>query len=336
MKAVSLKTIGKVELIDIPVPAIKDDQLLIKTGAATICTSDLNDIRSNPFGIALPVVIGHEGAGTVAEVGKTVKGFQVGDRVTTHPVHPCGTCQACRDGMKHLCLNMDHFGINLQGTMAEYYVVRQDRARHIPDTVDFPLASLAEPVSVCLEALAQAKLSPGNSLLIIGDGPFGVLLVRLAEAFNLSKVVIVGRHDFRMSFAGLALKMNSKKMTDPIQELKDVVGGAGYDAAILAVGTAQAFTECFKCLKPKGRLVVFSAIPGETPVDLFSLHIKELEILGACNDQDRLDEAVCMLSNPALGISELITHRLPFAEYQQALHLAETGRDTAMKVSLVF
>ena len=175
MKAVYLKAIGQVELVDIPVPVIQEDQLLIKTGAATICTSDLNDIRSNPFGIALPVVIGHEGAGMVAKVGKTVRGFQVGDRVTTHPVHPCGTCQACRDGMKHLCLNMDHFGINLQGTMAEYYVVRQDRARHIPDMVDFPLASLAEPVSVCLEALAQAKLSPGNSLLIIGDGPFGVL-----------------------------------------------------------------------------------------------------------------------------------------------------------------
>lgn len=336
MKAISLKSIGKVDLIDIPIPAIKDDQLLIKTGAATICTSDLNDIRSNPFGITLPVVIGHEGAGTVVEVGKAVKGFKAGDRVTTHPVHPCGKCQACLDGMHHLCLNMEHFGINLQGTMAEYYVVRQDRVRCIPDSVDFPLASLAEPVSVCLEALAQAKLIPGNSLLIIGDGPFGVLIARLAEAFNLSKVVIVGRHDFRMSFAGSALKMNSKRMKDPIEELKKTAGGAGYDAAILGVGTAQAFTECFKCLKPKGRLVVFSAIPGDTAVDLFSLHIKELEILGACNDQDRLDEAVRMLSNPALGISELITHRLPFVEYEQALQLAGTGRETAMKVSLVF
>lgn len=336
MKAVSLKTIGQVELIELPVPAIQEDQLLIKTGAATICTSDLNDIRSNPFGIALPVVIGHEAAGTVVEVGKAVKGFKVGDRVTTHPVHPCGTCQACRDGMNHLCLEMGHFGINLQGTMAEYYVVRQDRARRIPDTMDFPLASLAEPVSVCLEALAQARLKPGNSLLIIGDGPFGVLIARLAKTFNLSKVVIVGRHDFRMSFAGSAIKMDSKEMTDPIRDLKNVVGGAGYDAAILGVGTAQAFTECFQCLKPKGRLVVFSAIPGETPVDLFSLHVKELEILGACNDQGRLDEAVRMLSNPVLGISDLITHRFPLTEFQQALHLAETGRDTAMKVSFVF
>jgi len=337
MKAISLMAIGQVDMIDIPIPAIKQDQLLIKTGAATICTSDLNDIRSNPFGIELPVVIGHEGAGTVVEVGKAVHGFKVGDRVATHPVHPCGTCQACQDGMRHLCLNMGHFGINLQGTMAEYYVVRQDRARVVPDSVDFPLASLAEPVSVCLEALSQAKLQPGQLLLIIGDGPFGVLIARLAETINLSKTVIVGRHDFRLSFAGAStIRLNSKALADPIAEIKKLAGGAGFDAAILAIDSVQAFGQCFQCLKPKGRLVVFSAISGETPVDLFSLHIKELEILGACNDQERLDEAVRMLSNPALGISDLITHRMPFADFKQALNLAETGREKAMKVSLVF
>ena len=334
MKAVSLKAVGQVELVDIPIPEIQDDQLLIKMGASTICTSDLNDIRSNPFDIPLPVIIGHEAAGTVVKIGAKVKDFQVGDRVTTHPVHPCGNCQACLDGMNHLCLNMGHFGIDLQGTMAEYYVVRQDRARRIPDTMDFSLASLAEPVSVCLEALAQAKLIAGDSLLIIGDGPFGVLMARLAETFNLSQIVISGWHDFRLSFAGSAQKVNSSQLADPVSDLKQIQGGAGYDAVILAVGTAQAFTHCFQCLKPKGRLVVFSAIPGETSVDLMSLHIKELEIIGACNDQDRFDEAVEMLSNEALDIADLITHQFPLTDFAHALHLAETAHDQVMKISL--
>jgi len=336
MKAVSLKTVGHVELIDVPMPTYQEDQMLIKMGASTICTSDLNDIRSNPFGIVLPVVIGHEAAGTVVEIGKSVKGFEVGDRVTTHPVHPCGICQACLDGMQHLCLNMGHFGINMQGTMAEYYVVRQDRARHIPDNMDFPVAALAEPVSVCLEALAQAKLKPGNSLLIVGDGPFGVLMARLAETLNLSHVVIAGWEDFRMAFAGSARKVNSRNLADLTHELVNIVGGAGYDAAILAVGSPQAFAQCYQCLKPKGRLVVFSALPGETPVDLFSLHIKELEIIGACNDQDRFDEAVRCLSNPQLRVSDLITHQFPLTEFQQALNIAENGHDRALKVALTF
>jgi threonine dehydrogenase-like Zn-dependent dehydrogenase len=335
MKAVVLQSIGKVELMDVPIPTIRPDQMLIKTGAATICTSDLNDIRENPFGIELPVVIGHEGAGTVVEIGKDVKGFQVGDRVTTHPVHPCGHCEACRAGTGHLCLEMEHFGINLPGTMAEYYVVREDRARCIPQAMEFPLASLAEPVSVCLEALAQARLKPGDNLLIVGDGPFGVLIARLAEAFDLGKVVILGRHDFRMSFAPAAVKLNAKQVADPVAAARASIGG-GFDAAILCVGTAQAFKECFLSLKPKGRLVVFSGISGETPVDLFWLHIKELEILGACNDDNRLDEAVQMLANPVLGIAELITHRLPLEEYRAGLDLAATGRERAMKVSFVF
>lgn len=336
MKAVSLKNIGEVELIDIPVPTIQDDQLLIKTGAATICTSDVIDIRSNPFETPLPVILGHEAAGTVVAVGAKVKGFQVGDRVATHPVHSCGNCQACRDGLSHLCLNMEHFGLNMQGTMAEYYVVRQDRALHIPENVDFPTASLAEPVSVCLEALAQARLQPENTLLIIGDGPFGVMMTRLAEALNLGRVVIAGQQDFRLSFSGRATKINTRNHPDSLGAIKAANDGLGFDAAILAVSSQQAFAECLQSLKPKGRLVVFSALPSDTPVDLFWVHLKEIEIVGSCNDQERFADAVRMLSNPALGISKIITHRLPLAEYQQGLHLAEFERETAMKVTFIF
>lgn len=336
MKGLSLKSIGHVELVDMPIPEIQPDQMLIKTGAATICTSDVHDIRSNPFETPLPVILGHEAAGTVVAMGAAVHGFNLGDRVTTHPVHACGTCQTCREGLSHLCLHMGHFGLNMQGTMAEYYVVRHDRALPISEQMDFPTGSLAEPVSVCLEALAQAKLKPGNSLLIIGDGPFGILMSRLAEALDLSKVVIVGRQDFRLGFAGQVVKINDQHMSNPIPIIKEAGGGLGYDATILAVGTPEAFSTCQQCLKPKGRLVVFSALPGDTPVDLFSVHLKELEIVGACNDQDRFAEAVHMLSNPVYNISKFITHRLPLSEFKQALHLAEFRQDQAMKVSFVF
>ena len=336
MQALMLKDIGQVELVEMPVPAIQEDQLLIKTGAATICTSDLNDIRSNPFGTPLPVVFGHEGAGTVAAVGVAVQGFRPGDRIATHPVHPCRACRACQEGLEHLCPHMQHFGINLPGTMAEYYVVRQDRARKIPDTVDFPLASLAEPVSVCLEALAQARLTKGGSLLIVGDGPFGVLIARLASTLDLAKIVIAGRHTFRLSFAGQAVQINTRSVADPLRAMQEAAPSLGYDAAILAVGTSQAFSECLQCLKPKGRLVVFSAIPEATPVDLFSVHVRELEIIGACNDQERFDAAVQMLADPRLSLASLITHRLPLHAFRQALRLAESGREEAMKVTLVF
>ena len=336
MKALLFQAIGQLELVDIPIPKIQPDELLIRTGATTICTSDVNDIRENPFGIALPVGIGHEGAGTVAAIGSVVQGFHVGQRVATHPVHPCGNCQPCREGLGHLCLNMGHFGLNLPGTMAEYYRVRHDRARPIPDDVPFDVAALAEPVCVCLEALEQAQISEGNNLLIIGDGPFGVLMARLAVLFPLRHLVLAGQIDFRLSFARTALCLNTKDDPNPIQSILAANYGNGYDAAILAVSSRKTFADGLQCLKQRGRMVVFSALPGETPVDLFSVHLKELEIVGACSDKDLFDQAVGLLGDPALALYELVTHHFPLEDYRRAFELAEFGKHEAMKIAFTF
>jgi threonine dehydrogenase-like Zn-dependent dehydrogenase len=231
---------------------------------------------------------------------------------------------------------MGHFGVNRPGTFAEYFAVRADRARHIPGDVPFTVAALAEPVCVCLEALAQAGLPSAGRLLVIGDGPFGVLIARLARRLSLERVVIAGRHDFRLAFAQGVVQVNEKKAADPLARLRVEAGDVGYDAVILAVGSAQAVREGLALLRPKGRLVVFSALPGETPVDLFDLHVRELEIVGACNDQDRLDEAVERLADPALALADLVTHTFPIEAYREALHLAATGREEAMKVAFVF
>ncbi len=336
MRALQLIEAGKVEMVDVPEPRPADDQVLVRTGAALICTSDLNDIASNPFGIELPAVIGHEGAGTVAAVGRNVDGFRPGDRVAANPVHPCGRCANCRDGLAHLCQDMGHFGINMPGTFAEAFLVRADRARVLPPGVPMTTAALAEPVCVCLEALAQARLAEGAQLLIIGDGPFGAVMARLAGSMPLAQTVIAGHHDFRLGFAGRALKVKVARGGDAREALLAPTGGRGYDAVILAVGRAEAAQLGLELLKARGRLVIFSAIEGLTPLDLFSLHVRELEIVGACNDRDRLDEAVAWLAGPGRGIEELVTHRLPLERYRDALELARSGRGEAMKVAFVF
>ncbi|MCJ7550211.1 MAG: alcohol dehydrogenase catalytic domain-containing protein, partial [Anaerolineae bacterium] len=336
MKALQLPSVGRVVLVDLPVPAIKDDELLIRTGATTICTSDLNDVRENPFNIAFPVVMGHEAAGIVAVVGANVTGFQVGDRVAAHPVHPCGRCPACQRSWGHLCVNVEHFAINRQGTFAEYFPVRADRARMIPQSVPFTAAALAEPVSVCLEALAQAALPAGGTLLILGDGPFGILMARLAASLPLRKTVLAGWEDFRLGFAQSAVTINTKAMPNPVERLRTEAEELGYDAVILAVGSPDAVRQGIALLRPKGRFVVFSALPGETPIDLFRVHMDELEIVGACSDENRLDDAIAQLSDPTLNLRELVTHTFPLEHYAEALTLAETGHDRALKVAFVF
>lgn len=336
MKALQLQAVGQLRLVDIPRPEPAEDQLLIRTGAAVICTSDINDIRENPFHIPLPVILGHEGAGTVFAIGRAVRGFNLGDRVAAHPVHPCGTCANCRGGLGHLCLQMGHFGLNMQGVFAEYFVVRADRARVVSPSTPFVLAALAEPVCVCLEALDQSRLQSGQSLLVIGDGPFGVLMARLAASWGLRRVVVAGRHDYRLQFAGQAIKINLKMQTDSLSALRAPVDGGGYDAVILAVGNPQAVRDGMALLKAKGRLVVFSAIPREMPVNLFDVHVKELEILGACNDNDKLDSAISRLADPALDLGRLITNTFPLESWSQAFDLAARGREEAMKVAFTF
>lgn len=335
MKALQLQAIHQVALIETPIPQIQPDEILVRTGAGIVCTSDLADIRENPFNIDLPVVFGHEGAGVVVAVGKDVQGFQIGDRVATHPVHPCGKCQNCLSGLRHLCSDMGHFGINRPGTFAEYYPVRSDRARVVSPHMPFTQAALAEPVSVCLEALHQARLPEKGRLLILGDGPFGVMMSRLAQKLPLQCRVIAGWMDFRLGYA-MGTRVNTAGIADPMDLLLAQTGGAGYDAVILAVSSQAAFQLGLRLLRPKGRMVVFSAIPGDTPVNLFDVHVRELEIIGACNDQELFDQSVQMLEDPDLGLGEMVTHTFPLTSFHEALDLAANGREHAMKVAFTF
>lgn len=334
MKALVLPQLGQVICADVPQPVPGANELLIKTAVSTICTSDLHDIAANPFGATLPITLGHEGAGTVAAVGAHVTDFRSGDRVVTHPVHSCGDCEACQTGMAHLCVAMGHFGLNMPGTFAEYYVVRADLARRLPDGVPFAVAALFEPICVCLQALAQANLKAGNHLLIIGDGPFGLLMARLAMKMALGKVVIAGHTPFRLAHGGGAQTINTGGTTDPVAALLAMNEGRAYDAIILATESKRAVADALVALRRKGRLVIFASLLGDTPIDLMTVQTKELEIVGACNDEDRLDDAFAYLVAEHASLAELVTHTLPLARYQEALDLAATGQERAIKVAL--
>ena len=336
MQALRLTGIERLELAEVPAPVPAADEVLIRTAATTICTSDLTDLRENPFHLAFPACVGHEGAGIVAAVGAAVRGCRVGDRVAAHPVHPCRVCPTCRAGKGHLCDQLRHFGLNMPGTFGEFFVAREDRVRRLPTAVDFAAGALAEPVCVCLEALAQARLRPGQRLLVLGDGPFGLIMARLATRLGLARLVIAGRHDYRLAYARGAVPVNTRAADDPTAVLRAAADASGYDAVLLAAGNAAAVAQGLSLLVPQGRLVVFATITEPTPVDLFTLMFKELEIVGACNDQDRFDDAIAALADPALALGDLVTHRFPFTRYADAFALAATGHAQALKVALTF
>lgn len=323
MQALQLQGIEQLVQVTLPVPVPAGDEVLIQTKAATICTSDLHDIRSNPFGIQYPRVMGHEGAGVIVQCGTDVKHLKPGDSVAAHPVVPCGVCEECIRGLQHLCSRMGHSGIDRDGCFAEYFVQRADRVRKIPADISFATGALLEPVSVCLEAVYRAGNIKGKRVLVVGDGPFGNMIARLAQKQGAGRVMVYGRTLFRLGMI-------------PGAEILDTVPERSVDVAILAVGNAEAAASCIKALRPRGRMVVFSAAHQPVLVDLFSVHVLELEIAGACNDEDKIDEALACLGDRSLALENIVTHQLPFDSWKEAFDLACNGHDRALKVALVF
>lgn len=323
MQALQLRGLNQLVLAELPVPVPGPDEVLIRTGAATICTSDLHDIRYNPFGIKYPRTLGHEGAGMIVQAGANVRALSPGTRVAAHPVMPCKTCSECRRGLEHLCANMGHSGIDRDGCFAAYFVQRADRIMVLPDDMSYPLGALLEPVAVCLQAIARAGDIKGRTVLVAGDGPFGNIIARLAIRAGADTVLVTGREPFRLSRI-------------PGVKIMQDVPAKSVDVAILAVSAAEAVNTCMRALRPRGRLVVFSSVPEPLPLDLFALHIHELEIAGACNDENRMQASLECLADKSLALEELITHRIPFANWEEAFSLARDGHDKALKVAITF
>lgn len=323
MKALQLQGINQLVQVNVPVPQPGPAEVLIRTQATTICTSDLHDLKKNPFGIQYPRIMGHEGAGIIVECGAEVGNLPPGTRVATHPVIPCLKCEECLRGYDHLCLNMSHLGIDKDGCFAEYFVLRADRVRAIPDHLPFPLAALLEPVAVCLQAISRAGEVGGKKVLIVGDGPFGNIIARLANRAGAASVVVSGREPFRLA------KIPGVDITyDPPADF--------FDIAILAVSAADAVNSCLESLRPRGRLVIFSTINEPVALSLFKLHVKELEMVGACNDEHKIEESLAFLTEETEAFQDIITHQIPFTSWQDAFVLAADRHDQALKVAITF
>ena len=323
MTALQMRGIDKMVQTEVPIPSPKPNEVLVRTQAATICTSDLHDLASNPFKIPLPRILGHEAAGIIVACGAAVTNYSPGLRVAVHPVIPCLTCEECQRGLEHLCSNMGHLGYDRDGSFAEYFVQRTDRIRLLPDHIPFALGALLEPVCVCLQAVSRAGDVKEKTVLVVGDGPFGNMIARFAVRAGAKRVLVSGREQFRLSRI-------------PDVEISNIPAPKSVDVAILAVSSAEAVSTCISALRPRGRLVVFSALPQPVPADLFSLHLSELEIVGACNDEDKLDEAMACLADESLALHQIITHEMKFDHWEKAFDMAAHHHDQALKVALLF
>ncbi|MFQ5835254.1 MAG: alcohol dehydrogenase catalytic domain-containing protein [bacterium] len=174
MKAIVFKGKHKFELKEVPVPRLGEKDVLIKVDTCGVCGTDVH-IYKGTFPADFPVIIGHEFAGTIEETGKGVRNFGAGDSVTVDPNTTCEQCEWCRKGQKHLCPDLVNLGIKVNGGFAEYARVKEAYVYHLPEDLDLESASFTEPLSCCLHGIDLAQIKSGDSLVILGAGPIGLL-----------------------------------------------------------------------------------------------------------------------------------------------------------------
>jgi L-iditol 2-dehydrogenase len=314
-----------------PVPAVGPGEVLMRIHASGICGSDLMEWYRLP---KAPVVLGHEVAGVVEEVGEGVEKYRPGDRVfATHHV-PCGECAYCRGGHPSVCDMLRSTSFD-PGGFSEYVRVPEINVErgmlHLPDEVSFEDGSFVEPLGCIVRGQNLLGVGPGNTVLVIGSGLAGLLHVQLARARGAETVIAVDVDPFRLDAArslGADLALDARE--DVEEAIRERAGGRLADRVILCTAALPALEQACRCLDRGGRLLLFAIYdPGVEPrLPLQDLWWKEATLLSSyAASGPELEEALERIHAGEVKVGEMITHRLPLEETARGFELvAEAGR----------
>lgn len=340
MKAAVLHKARDLRLEEVPTPAYGPDDVLVRVKSVGICGSDVHYWRTGAIGdfvVEAPMILGHEVAGVVAEVGENATSLQVGDRVALEPGVPCRRCEFCKTGRYNLCPEMRFFATPpIDGALSEYAVSPADFAHKIPDTLSLDAAALIEPLSVGIHACRRGNLMAGQSVFIAGAGPIGLTSLAAAKASGATEIFI---SDVRPHRLEIAKKMGATHTFDAKEDAEGVImaatRGRGVDLALECAGAEAAFVSCLKSAKRGGAVVVVGLGDKVTyQVPMVELAVKELDVKGIFRYVYTYPAAINLLASGAVDVEAMITHHFPLDEMLNAFEHAEKGTDGAVKVML--
>ena len=325
---------GRLEYVDRPIPLPQQpDDVLVKIDACGICGTDLNILATPPAHKATPgIVIGHEGIGTVAEIGAAVTSVQPGDRVVIAPRLTCGQCAYCRRGLDNQCTNYQTIGTTIDGAFAPYVRVPARGLFKIGDHVLRDDAAFFEPLSCVVGAAKRAPIQAGDTVLIIGGGPMGLLFALLYRTLGAGKIIVADVAQYRLEFA---LEIGVDAIIDPSkQDLATTIrefNSLGADLVIDAVGNQM--DKAIKAARRGGQVVLFGLRPQDNPpVNQYTITRYDLTIHGAFVGLLPFVQTIQLLESRRIQPSVLITHRLPLTELAHGVELMRTQQ--AMKVMI--
>lgn len=329
MLAAVLHKARDVRVESIPDPRPAPDEVLIRVRACGVCGTD-NSLYRGEYPACFPVVIGHEFAGEIVETGTAVRGLAPGDRVTVDPNRVCHACAYCQSGNEHLCEHLSSMGVHRDGADAELCVMPATNVYRIPDTLADEEAAFTEPLACAVHGVDLAGVRLGDTVLVVGGGPMGNLIMQCAQHAGASTVVVSEPIALRRE---LALAHGASRTIDPasqdLQAEMKKIRPIGADVVFEVAGNSTAQASCIPLARKGGTIMFFGVSPQDRTIAVnpFVINENELRILGSFNNQFATARAVQLLASGAVRVKALVSHRLGLKDYLDVFRLFG-GRDT--------
>lgn len=306
----------KIEVCEYTLPILGTNELLIKVDSCGVCGTDRH-IFSGSAPSSIPVILGHEYSGTIVDLANPSDKFKIGDKVAVDPNIYCGHCYYCRKGSVNFCENLKALGVTLNGGFAEYSIVPASQAYILPEDFDLSIASFAEPLSCCLRGIEHADIKSGNSVVIVGGGTIGLLMVQLVRNSGASKIILVEPDLFKQKLgielgADYSLSPDNDKTFEEIIELTN----SQVDVVIECVGSNDSVESAIKIAGKGGKVVIFGLAPKDqnVTINLQDLFHKELKIFNSFLNPFTFKPAVDLLVNKKINVKKLLTNQILLKE----------------------
>jgi L-iditol 2-dehydrogenase len=341
MKALLLTEYNKLAITEQPKPKPAPDELLIQVAACGICGSDVHGYDGSTGRRIPPIIMGHEAAGTVVAMGSAVNGFQVGDRVTFDSTVYCGVCEFCCGGQINLCDNRQVIGVSCAefrraGAFAEFIVVPARIAYKLPDSFSFPDAAMLEAVSVALHGVAVSGINGEESVLVIGAGMIGLLLLQAARAAGASRVFISDIDATRLKLAAelgadATIEASGASLVD---EILRRTNGLGVDVVLEAVGRDETITTGIDCVRKGGTVTLIGNISPQVTLPLQKVVSRQIRLQGSCASSGEYPEAIEMIASGTIKVAPLITAIAPLSDGPSWFDRLHAREPNLMKIVL--
>jgi len=341
MKALLLSQYKQLELTDMPKPSAAADEVLIRVKACGICGSDVHGYDGSTGRRIPPIVMGHEAAGVVEQVGKDVKDLEEGDRVTFDSTVYCGRCFYCQRGQVNLCDNREVLGVSCgeysrMGAFAEYVAVPRRICYKLPEGLPFANSAMVEAISVAVHAVMLTPVVVNDAAVVMGTGMIGLLTLQAARIAGCGQIIAIDVDDTRLQTArdlGATHVFNAKK-TDVVSEVKALTNGRGADVALECVGGTPTIQTAIDSVRKGGTVTLIGNISPKVEIPLQAVVSRQIRLQGSCASSGEYPICLDLLARGAIRVEPMLSAVAPLDEGVQWFERLYRHEPNLMKVVL--